>query len=199
MFKELLRDAPELCRQAPSRVRSAVDGVPVLPGVLDRAGELVAPGPSLAELAEGYARQGRIDERAPVRGRAEIEVDAPIAAVWAVLSDIAGWAGWSKGVHHVTGPKATAVGEPFVWWNSISRIQSRIAVLEPERELSWTGISFGARGVHRNTVRSVGAGRTVLMSEESLNGPLIGYLFPSSKLQAGLEIWVAEIAARASS
>lgn len=198
MFKEFVRDAPGRCRQAPKMIRSAVDGVPVLPGVLDRAGELAAPGPSLAELAE-YGRQGRIDEGAPVRGHAEIEVDAPVAAVWAVLSDIAGWANWSKGVHHVTAPGAMVVGEPFVWWNSISRIQSRLAVLVPEGELSWTGISFGARGIHRNTVRSAGADRTVLMSEESLNGPLVGYLFPSSKLQAGLQTWVDEIAARASS
>lgn len=193
-----------LLRAAPARVKSVIEDIPVLSSVLagassvlDRAAKVISPGPALDELTAGYARVGRIDSAAPVTGRAEVEVAAPVEVVWAVLSDIAGWSGWSKDIHHVSPPATLAVGQTFVWWNGVSRISSELAVTTPDLELSWTGVSPGAKGVHRQTLVALGERRTILMSEESLNGLGIAHLYPSSKLQAGLEAWVAEIKAEA--
>lgn len=56
--------------------------------------KLFYAGPSLTELHERYASQGRIDEAAPVRSTSHVVVDAPVDRVWRVLADLPGWPRW---------------------------------------------------------------------------------------------------------
>ena len=53
--------------------------------------KLFYTGPSLDTLHEEYAKKSRIDEQAPLISVASITIDAPGPAVWAVISDVAGW------------------------------------------------------------------------------------------------------------
>ena len=55
------------------------------------AATLFYRGPSLQALHEDYAKKHHIDERAPLQGRREIVVDAPVSRVWRLLSDVAAW------------------------------------------------------------------------------------------------------------
>ena len=48
-------------------------------------------GPSLGTLHEEYAKKSRIDEQAPLISAGSITIEAPGPAVWAVISDVAGW------------------------------------------------------------------------------------------------------------
>jgi hypothetical protein len=81
----------------------------------------------------------------------------------------------------------------FTWANGKSRIKSRFAVVDAERELTWTGVSSGAKAVHRNLVESTADGATRVISEESMAGPLLTLFYSSTKLEAGVERWLAAL------
>ena len=56
--------------------------------------KLFYTGPALGTLHEEYAKKSRIDEQAPLISVASITIEAPGPAVWAVISDVAGWPAW---------------------------------------------------------------------------------------------------------
>ena len=153
-------------------------------------GNLFYSGPPLHVLHDDYAKQGRIDDRAPVVAAAEADVDAPPAEVWRLLSDVAAWPSWNTDIKSVTLDPAVAVDAAFHWKNGGSSIRSRFAVVAPERELTWTGVSVGIRAVHRNTLEQLPGGSVRLRSEESMAAPLVGVLYPSRALQRSLQKWV---------
>ncbi len=147
-------------------------------------------GPPLDVLHDEYAKAGRVDDKAPVLASAEIDIDAPIATVWRLLSDVAAWPAWNTDVREVTLDSAVTVDAAFHWKNGPSSIRSRFAVVTPEQELTWTGVSTGIRAVHRNTLAQQPGGPVRMRTEESMAAPLVGVLYPSSKLQRGLEQWL---------
>jgi carbon monoxide dehydrogenase subunit G len=128
-------------------------------------------GPSIDVLHEQYAKHGRIDQRAPVHVTEQVLVAAPVARVWELLSDPASWPAVDPAIRdvHLDAPLAADVA--FTWTSGKARIRSRVAVLDPTREITWTGISAGSRAVHRDVVQPVGEDSTVLRSEESMAGP----------------------------
>jgi len=150
-------------------------------------------GPSLDTLHEEYAKHGRVDEVAPVRTTCEIEIDAPVSTVWELLSRPAGWASWDPDIHDVTADEPAAVDVEFVWSSGRSRIRSRFAVVHPNREITWTGISAGAKAVHRHVLSAPDAERTHVRCEESMAGTLLGLFYNSDKMHATLEAWLAAL------
>jgi hypothetical protein len=66
-------------------------------------------------------------------------------------------------------------------------------VVDPGREITWTGVSSGARAVHRHVLAARGENQTHLLSEESMAGPLLPLFFGSAKLASALETWLAAI------
>ena len=69
-------------------------------------------------------------------------------------------------------------------------MKSRFAVVEPGREITWTGVSSGFKAVHRHLLDTTSDSTTRVRSEESMAGPLLVLLYSSAKLQAGLEQWL---------
>ena len=151
-------------------------------------------GPSLDALHEQYAKRGRIDENAPITASHAIRIDAPLARVWAQLSNPAGWERLDPDIHDVRLAGAVAADVSFTWKNGSARIRSRFAVVDEGRELTWTGVSFGARVVHRHLLEPAPPG-TRLICEESMAGPLVTLFFSSAKLDAALEKWLTAIKA----
>ena len=90
-------------------------------------------------------------------------------------------------------------GARFTWRNGKARLASRFAVVDPNRELTWTGTNMGAKVVHRHVLEPVSDGRTRLLTEESMTGMLLVLLFSRAKLRSSLEHWLSAIAAAASS
>ena len=82
-----------------------------------------------------------------------------------------------------------AVDTRFTWANGRSRMKSRFAVVEPGREITWTGVSSGFKAVHRHLLEGT-SDSTRVRSEESMAGPLLVLLYSSAKLQAGIEAWL---------
>ncbi|SDL32322.1 SRPBCC family protein [Streptomyces indicus] len=152
-------------------------------------------GPSLAELQQHYAKGGLIDDRAPVTALSRVRIEAPPATVWRLLHDLPGWPSWVPGVTSVRqGPKGAVPDEEFRWKLGGMPIRSTLAVVEPLRELCWTGVLAGTRAVHRFRLASLEDGRaTEVLSEESIGGPFIALYFPSAKLRTVLEDWLAAL------
>lgn len=152
-------------------------------------------GPSLDVLHERYAKRGRIDENAPITASRAIGIDAPVARVWAQLSNPAGWGRLDPDIDDVRLAGAVGTDVSFTWKNGSARIRSRFAVVDEERELTWTGVSFGAKVVHRHLLEPTASGGTRLVCEESMAGPPITLLFSSAKLDTALERWLTAIKA----
>jgi hypothetical protein len=154
---------------------------------------LLYTGPSIETLHEGYASQGRIDRQAPVTASRDVVIAAPKAAVWALLSDPGGWGRIDPAITDVRLDAQVRPGTRFTWRNGRARIKSRFAVVDPGREITWTGVSSGARAVHRHVLTARGEGHTHLVSEESMAGPLLPLFFGSAKLASALDTWLAAI------
>ncbi|MEV0231850.1 SRPBCC family protein [Nonomuraea sp. NPDC050786] len=154
---------------------------------------LLYTGPALDDLHEQYAKKGRIDERAAVRARCDVAIDAPVETVWDVLATPAAWSRIDPAIHDVRLGGAVAPDTSFSWVNGKAKIQSRFAVVRRDEELTWTGVSFGARAVHRHLLLSRADGGTDLEVSESMAGPLLGLFFGEAKLQAALTSWTAGI------
>lgn len=141
-------------------------------------------GPSLKRLHETYAKQGTVDGEAPVYAAAELDVDAPLDRLWQVLSDVAQWPSWMPSVSSVRLDSAVRVDAGFSWVNSRVPLRSTFAVVEPMRELTWSGISMGIKAVHRNTFQELPGGRVRVRTEESMAAPLLPLLFGSRQLRS---------------
>ncbi len=154
--------------------------------------KLLYSGPSLGTLHEEYAKKSRIDEQAPLISVASIAIDAPRSAVWAVISDVAGWPAWY--------PEFTVLelGEvrpdtPVRWKLGGLTMRSTFAVVNPDHELTWTGRFLSYKAVDQHLLEPAGNGRTTITMRESLAGPLLSLLYRPSQLQAGHQRWLTAL------
>ena len=155
--------------------------------------QLLYRGPSIEVLHEQYAKRERIDTRAPVTAAYEVGIDAPVERVWDLLGNPLAWPSFAPEVHdvHLDGP--VAADNRFTWVNGRSRMKSRFAVVDRDREITWTGVSSGFKAVHRHLLEATGPGSTRVRSEESMAGPLLALVYGRAKLQAGLEQWLTAL------
>src|SRR6185437_2502458 len=105
--------------------------------------KLFYAGPPLRVLHEEYAKKGRIDQQAPVATTYEVSIQAPRERVWQLLADPPDWQKFAPAIHdvHLNGPVASDTD--FTWANGRARMKSRFAIVDPGRELTWTGASMG--------------------------------------------------------
>lgn len=155
--------------------------------------QLFYSGPSIDVLHEEYAKKGRIDVRAPVRAAREIRIEAPVGRVWELLVNVPAWGTWDRAVHDVHLDSTVAADARFTWVNGRARIRSRFAVVDPGRELTWTGISTGAKAVDRHVLEATDDAATRVRSEESMAGPLLVLFYNSAKLRTGMEQWLTAL------
>ena len=150
-------------------------------------------GPSIEVLHEEYARKGRIDEEAPIKASHEVRIEAPVERVWELLSDPPDWGTFDPDIHDVHLDSGVKADARFIWRNGKARMKSRFAVVDTEREITWTGVSSGTKVVHRHVLESTGDGATRLFCEESMAGPLVVLFYNSAKLQTGLKKWLSAL------
>lgn len=149
--------------------------------------KLFYAGPPIERLHEDYAKKGLLDERAAVRSSSSIVVDASVGTVWRLLSDLPNWQAWRSDARVVEfgGLRPDA---PFRWRIRGAAIRSTFAVVEPERELSWTGVAMGGvKAIDRLRLSATAEGRTRVTIEESMSGPLLTLFYSSGRLRRGHE------------
>jgi uncharacterized protein YndB with AHSA1/START domain len=154
--------------------------------------QLLYRGPSIEVLHERYAKQGRIDDQAPVTTSYQIHIDAPVQRVWELLSNPPRWPSFDPGIRDVHAG-TIAPDSRFTWTNGRNRIKSRFAVVTPGQEITWTGTSSGFTVVHRHLLSATSDGGTQIRCEESMAGPLLILFYNSAKLHAAIQKWLTAI------
>jgi hypothetical protein len=146
----------------------------------------------------------RIDANAAVRGSAEIEVDARPEVVWDVLTAIDEWPQWNPDVTEASMEGELSEGTRFRWKSGRATITSTLRVVQPPREVAWTGKTLGLDAIHLFRLQPLNGG-TVVTTEESWNG-WVARLFRKRMqatlqraMEAGLESLKTEAERRAAS
>jgi uncharacterized membrane protein len=135
-----------------------------------------------------------INASAPAVTRANVTVDAPADAVFAILSDIADWPSWQKSVSSVEVDGTVGLGTTFRWKSGRSRIVSTIELFEPPHAIGWRGRTVGIRAVHIWRFTPVGSA-TGVETEESWEGSLASALAPVMRrvLRQSVDAAVADL------
>ena len=110
-----------------------------------------------------------INEKAPVVGRSEIEIDATPEVVWDVLTAIERWPSWNPDVKTMSMEGPLDEGSVFRWKAGPGTITSTLRRVEPPRLVAWTGQTLGIRAVHFYRLEPRDGG-TFVRTEESYEG-----------------------------
>lgn len=151
---------------------------------------LLYRGPPIESLHEELAKRGLIDRAAPLVSASTLEIDAPAERVWDVLVAVSAWPTWAAWID-VSEVEAVRPDAMFRWSLNRIPIRSRFAVVEPNRELSWTGTFLGFRAIDRNVLDAIDAHRTRVTLEESLAGLFLPLLYRPRQLRSNHERWLA--------
>ena len=110
-----------------------------------------------------------INRDAPAIAEGELHIDADPQTVFAVLAAIDQWPSWNPDVTSIQLQGPVQPGTTFRWKAGPSSITSTLQVVDPPRELAWTGTTMGIRAVHVFRLQSSEDG-TLARSEESWEG-----------------------------
>jgi hypothetical protein len=130
------------------------------------------------------------------------QIAATPEAVWAVLEDGAGWAGWDSGVDGVDG--SIALGAKVTVRSKAAPGRAfpvKVVTFDPPRTLAFSGgMPFGLfRGVRTYTL-TPNAGGTLFRMREEYTGAMLGMISKSMPdLQPSFDQFAAGIAKRAES
>lgn len=147
-------------------------------------------GPGLAVLHRDYAKQGRIDEQAPLQTSSTLELAAPVEVVWAQLINLAAWPTIDPAFRHVQLPGPVAVDRKFSFVLNHFPIKAQFAVVTPNQELCWTGIALWFKAVDRHWLETTPTGGTRYTMTESLAGPFATLFMNANQLQQQHERWL---------
>lgn len=107
-------------------------------------------------------------------------IDAPAEAIWAVLTDGQGWAGWDSGVDEVKG--RIAPGNTITITSAAAPGRSfpvKVTGFDTARRMTFTGgMPLGLfRGVRSYELTPRSDGRTGFRMREEYTGPLVGLIW----------------------
>ncbi|KAA2265362.1 molecular chaperone Hsp90 [Solihabitans fulvus] len=159
--------------------------------------KLLYRGPARQELHEGYAKRRRIDQDAPVVSASELRIEAPVERVWQLIADPTGWPQVLPGRRVLELDAGVAEDADFVWAMGRTVMRARFAVVDVNRELTWSAVAMGVRAIDRQVLTPTPDGATVLRIEESMAAPLIGLLFSADRLRGQHEDWLRAVKAAA--
>jgi uncharacterized protein YndB with AHSA1/START domain len=110
-----------------------------------------------------------INRDAPAMAEGEIQIEAEPHTVFAVISAIESWPSWNPDIRSVKLEGPVQPGTEFRWKAGPGSISSTLQVVDPPREIAWTGSTMGIRAIHvfRFEPRD---GGTFARSEESWEG-----------------------------
>ncbi len=110
-----------------------------------------------------------INRSAPATASGELDIAASPEVVWDVVSDIEAWPSWNPDVRTARLEGPLAVGSVFRWKAGGASLTSTLRVVDPPRELSWSGRTMGIRAIHVFRFEPNDGG-TFARSEESWEG-----------------------------
>ena len=116
-----------------------------------------------------------INRNAPATADGELRIDADPETVFEVISGIDRWPSWNPDVRSVRVEGQVQPGTVFRWKAGPSSLTSTLRVVDPPREIAWTGTTMGIKAVHVFRFRASDGG-TMARSEESWEGLIASLL-----------------------
>ena len=110
-----------------------------------------------------------INRNAPATADGELRIDADPETVFEVISGIDRWPSWNPDVRSVRVEGQVQPGTVFRWKAGPSSLTSTLRVVDPPREIAWTGTTMGIKAVHVFRFQASDGG-TLARSEESWEG-----------------------------
>lgn len=146
--------------------------------------KLLYSGPSLTQLHEQIAKKGCIDENAGSVAKDSIDIEASVSTVWKVLFDIANWPEFNPVVSNVILPNGVKVDATGSFKLNGFPVRFTFAVVDPERQLTWTGVSLWTKAIDQLSLEPIGKSKTRLHLNESLAGAFVPLMSSSKRLHA---------------
>lgn len=112
-----------------------------------------------------------INDKAPVKAKFKIGINAPVETVWRVLTSVNDWPGWQKAVTKVRLNSNLEEGAHFDWSAGGLKFKSVIHTIKTPSSFGWTGKTLGTSAIHNWTLLKQRK-QTVVTVEESLQGLL---------------------------
>jgi len=144
---------------------------------------------------EQLAREGKIRESASVKASVEIAIHASAEKVWRVLTDVNDWPKWQPDISATDIHGPLEAGTRFSWTTGGTRIESRIALVEPTAQFAWTGKAFGAKAIHVWKLQRLSGDQTLVKTDESMDGFLLKIFYSSKKLAESDRRWLDRLKA----
>jgi uncharacterized protein YndB with AHSA1/START domain len=128
-----------------------------------------------------------INRDAPATADGELRIDADPQTVFTVISAIDQWPSWNPDVTSVQLQGPVQPGTVFRWKAGPSTLTSTLQMVDPPREIAWTGTTMGIKAVHVFRFQA-SDGATLARSEESWEGLLASLLKGYSRRTLNKEI-----------
>lgn len=134
-----------------------------------------------------------INQNAPLVGRKEMVIAAPLDTVWALVSELERWPDWQPDVKWIKLEGPLAPGSVFRWNSSGLNFTSTLQEVLPKRRIGWTGKTLGLNAVHNWTFEPIDDTHTRVTTEESIAGILSGIIkllsanFMAESLESALQ------------
>ncbi|WP_405754982.1 MFS transporter [Streptomyces sp. NBC_00073] len=140
-----------------------------------------------------------IDETAPVTVRLSTVIDAPLATVWELHTDIAAWPTWNADIDRAELHGPLVPGNSFSWLTHGLDITSTVHELVPGERIVWGGPVAGITGIHVWTFEQHGDRATTVRTEESWSGDPVDAAVDelAAALHDSLDTWLTHLKHRA--
>ncbi len=142
-----------------------------------------------------------IDNDAALITSKEVEIHAPISAVWKIHADINAWKNWHPDISSAVLKGDLAAGSTFEWKSDGYKLNSTIIEAEENNILAWKGAGFGASAIHVWEFSALDNGNTLVRTKESMDGWLVKIFkgMMNKKLNSSLDTWLSALKSRAES
>jgi uncharacterized protein YndB with AHSA1/START domain len=139
-----------------------------------------------------------VDTSAPVLAHHEIEIKAPVEAVWALHVDVNGWTRWNPEITSASLDGPFEPGATFNWESYGFPVTSQVYEVDAGRRILWGGTAAGITGMHEwlfsPTVEGVGVVTTESFAGDPVASDAAGM---QSQLDASLVAWLGRLKAAA--
>jgi hypothetical protein len=153
--------------------------------------QLFYNGPSFETLHKDYAKKGHIDENAAIKTATEIHIAAPVERVWNHLINLSAWPVIDPSFQNVQLESNVEEDAYFRFVLNNFPIRAKFAVAVPNRELTWTGLSWWFKSIDLHVLEPAENNCTRLYIAESLAGVLASLFITSAQLRVQHDRWLA--------
>ncbi|MFY0254579.1 SRPBCC family protein [Chitinophaga sp. 30R24] len=149
------------------------------------------------EIFSSYKPAIGINQNAPVKTTQSIRINAPVATVYNIFTDVDNWPSWQKEISAAKINGQLQVGATIDWKTGGLTIHSTLKTVVPDSVVGWSGKAFGAFANHVWQFEQH-EGYTIVTVNESMEGWLVSLLkgYFQSHLELATKNWLEYLKAQ---